>query len=283
METQIIALSCDEDFYISMLLNDSENLQDNQTLMSDDKYAEELQLQEVIMSSLINLQSSQHNSGNIDSPSEKVSSEIGESSKKGSKEAGESSQSLCEICAERKDIAHMFPLQSCSHHFCTECISKHISIKIKKRIILNQEKAPILTCPGMDCTSVLEIGTCREIVPEDVRSMWDDVICESMIAPSQKFYCPYKNCSALLVNDSDHQEVIREAECPFCRRLFCVQCNVPWHAGVDCEEFSRMSENERGREDLMVHDLAKQNKWQRCPSCKFFVEKNQGCLHMTCR
>ncbi|KAI3463506.1 hypothetical protein Pfo_020169 [Paulownia fortunei] len=287
METQQIALSCDDDCYIALLLNDSENLEGDQTLMSDEKCAEELQLQEAIMASYITLQS--HNSGNDSAPgkgsrgvgesSGKDSREVGESSEKDSREVGESSQPLCEICAERKDIGEMFPVQSCTHQFCTECITKHISIKIQKRTVVNHER---FTCPGSDCKGVLEIDTCREIVPKDVLSMWDEAICESMIVPSQKFYCPYKSCSALLVNDSD-QEVIKEAECPFCRRLFCVQCHVPWHAGVDCEEFSKLSENERGREDLLVHELAKLNKWQRCPRCKFFVEKNQGCLHMTCR
>ncbi|KAM2993604.1 hypothetical protein FF2_045682 [Malus domestica] len=33
----------------------------------------------------------------------------------------------------------------------------------------------------------------------------------------------------------------------------------------------------------MVLELAKKNKWRRCPTCKFIVEKNEGCLHITCR
>ncbi|KAM7280166.1 hypothetical protein ACFE04_007300 [Oxalis oulophora] len=30
------------------------------------------------------------------------------------------------------------------------------------------------------------------------------------------------------------RNVIKESECPYCRRLFCAQCKVPWHAGVQC-------------------------------------------------
>ncbi|XP_012852686.1 PREDICTED: probable E3 ubiquitin-protein ligase RNF217 [Erythranthe guttata] len=76
---------------------------------------------------------------------------------------------------------------------------------------------------------------------------------------------------------------VREAECPFCNRLFCARCSVTWHSGVDCEEFSKLRFDERGREDRMVHELAKKNQWQRCPRCKFFVERKEGCLHITCR
>ncbi|KAG8388183.1 hypothetical protein BUALT_Bualt02G0099300 [Buddleja alternifolia] len=289
MEIQPIALSCDDScislLYNDDLINNSADMMNHDTLIPDDmKYAQELQLQEVLMASLsITPHSTPQNSEN-------KFMEIGESSEKGFNEnIGESSQSICEICAEKRDGNQMFAVKNCTHHYCTECISKHIAIKLQKSttstILNNQEKARFLiTCPaGIDCKGVLEIDNCREIVAKDVVTMWDDVICESMIDPKHKFYCPYKDCSALLVNDGGDLVVVREAECPFCRRLFCANCYVPWHCGVECEEFLRMNEHERKREDLMVHELAKMKKWQRCPNCKFFVEKNQGCLHMTCR
>ncbi|KAL8056353.1 hypothetical protein ABFX02_04G114600 [Erythranthe guttata] len=192
----------------------------------------------------------------------------------------------CKICAEKKHNNQMFPFhdhnsKSCiNHRFCTECISKHISTK------LIHEKSPSISCPGLDCSGILEIEKCVGVVPKEVICLWDHVICETVIIPpSQRFYCPYKNCSALIMNDCDEKEVecMREAECPFCNRLFCVQCRVTWHCGVDCLEFSKLSLNERGSDDLMVHELAKKNKWKRCPHCKFFVERKEGCLHMTCR
>ncbi|KAI3455182.1 hypothetical protein Pfo_011845 [Paulownia fortunei] len=280
MENQSIATLSHDDSSLRLLIDRGKESQDDDTIMSDAKYAEELLFQEVLMASLINPNTSLHLDD--DSASEKSSKEVVESSsQKGSMEVGESSQFLCEICAESKDSDQMFAVQRCNHHFCTECISKHISVKIQKSPISDQENGRWFVCPGLDCKGILEIDKCMHIVPKDVLTMWGDVICESMIAASQKFYCPYKDCSALLVNDGE--EIIRESECPFCRRLFCAQCNVPWHSGVGCEEFLRLNESERGREDLMVHELAKLEKWQRCPDCKFFVEKNQGCLHMTCR
>ncbi|KAL8496240.1 hypothetical protein ACS0TY_020087 [Phlomoides rotata] len=33
----------------------------------------------------------------------------------------------------------------------------------------------------------------------------------------------------------------------------------------------------------MLHAFAKEKKWQRCPNCKFCVDKMEGCLHMSCR
>ncbi|KAL0464017.1 UNVERIFIED_CONTAM: hypothetical protein Slati_0289300 [Sesamum latifolium] len=204
MDTQSVAISVD-DAYLSLLLTatDHQNLDHVQSLMSDDDYAQQLQLQEAIMASILSLQIPHTPNISVDEPSRKKSKTV----------VGEPSQTLCEICADRKDGDQMFSVPNCSHRFCTECITKHISITIKKRAIV----ARPLTCPDVDCKGVIEIEACRGMVADDVLASWDDAICESMIAPSQRFYCPYKNCSGLLVNDDSGG--IREAECPLCRRL----------------------------------------------------------------
>lgn len=71
--------------------------------------------------------------------------------------------------------------------------------------------------------------------------------------------------------------------CPNCRGLICAQCRVAWHAGVKCWEFQMLPSNERTKEDLKFMELAKNKKWSRCPSCRIYVEKVSGCLHIWCR
>ncbi|XP_059299737.1 E3 ubiquitin-protein ligase RSL1-like [Lycium ferocissimum] len=264
-------LSCD-DFYFSLLVDEIQN--DENFTISDDKYAEELQNQEVIMTSTI------FNQNSTNSPAPTIFIQNSTNSPASScvianeRAIGESSLSFCEICAERKGTDEMFTIETCTHVYCTDCICKHVETKI-------QDNVQVVTCPGVACNAILDFETCSSIIPKDVRNRWDEILCESLILGSQKFYCPYKDCSAMLVNDSD--EIVRESECPECHRLFCAQCYVPWHCGVECEEFQRLNADERGREDLMVRELAKAKQWGRCPHCKFFVEKTEGCLHMTCK
>lgn len=239
--------------------------------VSDENYANQMQLQEVLMSAVISstLRNTQ--------PSEE---EI-PPSKKGKKVAknnvGHTSQSrsFCNICFDHKGIEEMFPSTGCRHTFCKDCISRYVASKIHGNVTR-------IKCPDMNCREG-DIGPdiCREIVPKEVLERWDNVLCESLIIGSQKFYCPYKDCSAVMLNDGE--EKVTSSECPNCRRLFCAQCNVAWHAGIDCSQFKSLNENERKNVDIMLVELAKKKKWRRCPKCQFYVEKKSGCLHITCR
>ncbi|XP_059456455.1 E3 ubiquitin-protein ligase RSL1-like [Corylus avellana] len=199
------------------------------------------------------------------------------------KEAGESSQYygffVCDICMERKDGHQMFINETCLHTFCSDCIGKHVATKI-------QDGITHVSCPGwLECQGVLRVNACRPMLPKDVMERWDEELCRALFASEMVFYCPFKDCSAMLVDDNigEGEVMITESECPFCHRLFCAQCQVPWHPGVECQEFQILNESERGREDLMLRELAHQKKWKRCPNCKYFVERTAGCLHMTCR
>ncbi|KAG5249826.1 E3 ubiquitin-protein ligase [Salix suchowensis] len=241
-------------------------------------YAEELQFQEVLMGSVIVSQKKNNDPSSMmiqgtpvllsisDQP---MHTEIIQSG------AGESSLSFCEICVEKKESGQMFKTESCVHSFCNDCISRHVATKV-------QDGNIIVTCPGLNCRAVLELDTCRPVMTRKVIDLWEDALCEEVINASQRFYCPFKDCSALLINDNEGEPII-ESECPFCHRLFCARCSAPWHSGIECDEFQRLNEDERGREDLMLRELAIDKKWSRCTQCKFYVERTDGCPHMICR
>ncbi|XP_052181102.1 E3 ubiquitin-protein ligase RSL1-like [Diospyros lotus] len=259
-----------DDLYFSALSNEHE---DEVFPISDSLYAEELQLQEALMSSVIASQTLTPNPPlTIQFQVTPVS--VPETVVVGAKESGQSSHRFCEICAEKKDAEEMFRIDSCAHSFCSACISQHIAVKLG-------ENALVVPCPAWECDGVLELDDCRPRVSTEMVARWDELLCESVIPASEKFYCPFSDCSAMLVNDEG--SLIRQSECPICHRLFCAQCYVPWHGEIACEEFQGLNEDERGREDLMVRELAKSESWKRCPHCKYYVEKTEGCLHMTCR
>lgn len=184
------------------------------------------------------------------------------------------SESFCEICMEHRETWQMFINSTCSHSFCYDCTSKHIETKV-------QEKVKTVTCPAVKCNSTLDSGACRWMISEDILICWDESLCKSLIEESQKLYCPFRDCSILLLNDSG--EDVTETKCPICQRSFCAQCQVPWHPEFTCQEFVKLKGKKKRGVDLMVEEIAKKKNWRKCPSCKFYVEKSEGCSHITCR
>ncbi|KAL6222118.1 hypothetical protein ACLB2K_005510 [Fragaria x ananassa] len=151
-----------------------------------------------------------------------------------------------------------FGIQNCSHSYCKDCINNHVASKL-------QENITIIKCPVPDCKGSLDPEYCRPILSPEVYNKWGNALCEAMIVGSQRFYCPFKDCSAMLIDD-EPEEVVRESECPNCNRMFCAQCKVPWHAGIGCTEFQQLNEDEREREDIMLMNIAQNKHWRRCPN-----------------
>ncbi|XP_019433750.1 PREDICTED: ranBP-type and C3HC4-type zinc finger-containing protein 1-like, partial [Lupinus angustifolius] len=144
-----------------------------------------------------------------------------------------------------------------------------------------QEYIVKIRCPQPECeVGLFELQRCRGILPKEVFDHWGDALCEAMILEDEKFHCPYKDCSTLMVNNGG--ELVKEFECPNCRRLFFAQCKVSWHDGIECDDVQKLNKDDKEKEDIMFMQLANINKWMRCPKCGIFVEKSHGCMYLKC-
>ncbi|KAI7755548.1 hypothetical protein M8C21_008647 [Ambrosia artemisiifolia] len=285
-----------DDFYFSALHDADETFP-----ISDEKYAEELQLQEALISSSLSLiPSPNQNTSTVHSCASsskqplvitsseatqsmcdvcidvKTTSEMFQNSKEPLiMTTPKATETLCGICMEAKTASEMFKNTTvCGHLFCTDCIREYVAAKIKENIT-------VVNCPDLHCKEVIGPQDCGSIVPIEVLERWESILCESLIMGSEKFYCPFKDCSAMMVDDGG--EAVTISECPSCNRLFCAQCKVAWHCGMSCSDYESWKKEEPSGEDNMLIDLAKNKNWMRCSKCKFFVEKVDGCKHISCR
>ncbi|GFZ20494.1 zinc finger (C3HC4-type RING finger) family protein [Actinidia rufa] len=107
---------------------------------------------------------------------------------------------------------------------------------------------------------------------------------ESSITASDKIYCPYPRCSALM----SKAEVLVKAhsggssKCKICHGLFCVNCKVPWHNDMSCHAY-KSSNPYPCAEDTKLKSLATKNLWRQCVKCNHKVELAAGCNHIYCR
>ncbi|XP_051113187.1 E3 ubiquitin-protein ligase RSL1-like [Andrographis paniculata] len=179
-------------------------------------------------------------------------------------------------------------LKFCGHKFCSHCLTWHVATILKSKrdptvwLYINDQLK--LNCPVDRCDGFIDGGACSGVLPEKMVAQWEDAACVTRIPLWRRFYCPYSDCAALIEKDCDEGEVdewdmTTEAECPYCRRKMCVWCNVPWHSGVGCSEFI----DSLDEDEVELRRLAKAKRWQRCPDCKLFVDRADGCDHIRCK
>ena len=118
---------------------------------------------------------------------------------------------VCEICVEPRHLDVSFNIKGCAHFYCIECTIKYIELKLDDNVTR-------IPCPVTNCQGLLEPDFCRDILPRDLFNRWGKALCESSFLGSEKFYCPYKDCSALLINDG--KKLLRISHVPFARENF---------------------------------------------------------------
>lgn len=177
----------------------------------------------------------------------------------------------CEICVEPVPSNKKFTNKGgCVHPFCTDCMAKYIHVKV-------EDGVANIKCPGLNCNNLLDPITCRKLIPEMVLDKWCDRLCDSILLELEMCYCPYSDCSAPIVNECGG--VVKKAECPNCKRSFCFQCKLPWHAGYRCSD----NWDVRDENNILFKLLMERKKWSRCPRCGLCVERIAGCSSVTCR
>ncbi|MCH99006.1 putative E3 ubiquitin-protein ligase RNF217-like, partial [Trifolium medium] len=180
---------------------------------------------------------------------------------------------VCKICLDTKTTRDAFYISGCNHAYCSDCVAKHIRSKLDDNIIN-------IRCPFFLCKSgTLEAGVCRSILPTEDFKRWDKAVCEVLFNIREKFYCPFVDCSALLINDGT--EAVKNLECPNCNRMLCGLCKIRSHEGFGCSEFKKLKRDDKGK-DVILANIAEDMRWRQCPKCSDYVAKSGGCNIMTC-
>ncbi|CAH9137471.1 unnamed protein product [Cuscuta epithymum] len=147
----------------------------------------------------------------------------------GHQERGEPSRVFCSICDDAKPPNAMKRGTDCRHVYCHECIREYVRGEIKEDI-------HGIKCPDSDCKKNLCMEFCldssdsKELVETWVNAKRE---CEAL-AKLCIIRCPFKDCSRTFLDD--RKDFLIKA-CPFCWKLFCRDCEVKWHMGMDCGEY----------------------------------------------
>lgn len=195
---------------------------------------------------------------------------------------GDKSLENCSICCEDK-LSLMMVTMKCSHKFCSNCMKTYVDGKVQSC------QVPV-RCPELRCKYYISTAECRSFLPLASYQSLERALAEANVVHSDRIYCPYPSCSVLLDPreclsaraSSSSQSDNSCVECPVCQKFICVDCGVPWHSSISCEEYQSLPLEERDAADITLHRLAQNKRWRRCQQCRRMIELTQGCYHMTC-
>ncbi|WZZ18314.1 hypothetical protein YC2023_111403 [Brassica napus] len=161
----------------------------------------------------------------------------------------------CAICLEETDAGRMFSTEQCLHRHCFSCVKQYVEVKLLSGIVP--------TCLGEGCKLELTLESCSKILTPRVTEMWKRKMKEDSIPAAERIYCPYPNC-AMLMSKSDlssHADQSKVQECVKCRGHFCIDCKVPSHTDMSCDEYKKLHPDPLVDE---LKSLANDNKWRQC-------------------
>ena len=149
-----------------------------------------------------------------------------------------------------------------------------------------------MRCPLPKCTWALAPGEVRACLAGNpvAKARYDDFTLKGYLARNAptSFLCPTPGCEFAA-------ELGQEGEghgggfgggsrfaCPCCTVEFCLICRLPWHDGEGCTGPPEGGAA-AGAEDQSFLRHAGREGMRRCPKCRFWVEKSEGCNAVLCR
>uniref|UniRef100_A0A1I8AQX1 RBR-type E3 ubiquitin transferase n=1 Tax=Steinernema glaseri TaxID=37863 RepID=A0A1I8AQX1_9BILA len=176
----------------------------------------------------------------------------------------------CELCCGASESVVRF---SCDTQVCPGCFDDYLSGKMRENGV------GFVICPGFDCSELIDdaaiVKYCSD--KEGYRRL---VLNSYVLANSQMKWCPGVGCNRVIeVGWTPRETFTRTVECD-CGKKFCFNCYGERHEPVSCEILKRW--NKKHQDDSETTNWILTNT-KTCPKCRGSIEKDGGCIHMTCR
>ncbi|XVE84593.1 hypothetical protein DITRI_Ditri17bG0025100 [Diplodiscus trichospermus] len=177
----------------------------------------------------------------------------------------------CGICFEslpRKNITSA----ACGHPFCLACWRGYICTTINDGPGCLSPR-----CPDPSCNAAVGQDMIDKLAPCEEKEKYSRYLLRSYIEDNKKTkWCPAPGCEyavdfAIGCGNFD-------VSC-MCSHRFCWNCTEEVHRPVDCNTVAKWILKNSAESENMNWILANSKP---CPKCKRPIEKNQGCMHMTC-
>lgn len=176
----------------------------------------------------------------------------------------------CLICYTEKDDT--FKALKCNHFFCGECWEEYVNSRLDD--LLTALHTP---CPQSGCTLIVPEKFMISSIKSEKRMQFIKALLKNFTDYNKDIkWCPTPDCG-ICIRCLIHVE--KEIECE-CRAVFCFSCSKEGHRPCPCiliEAWDTKNSSESENVKWLIANT------KQCPSCRKYIEKNQGCNHMTCQ
>ncbi|KAF9055032.1 hypothetical protein BDZ89DRAFT_975209 [Hymenopellis radicata] len=179
----------------------------------------------------------------------------------------------CPICYDTATSPMPF---ICGHIYCTACI-RHLLVNA------SDTKTFPLACIGDDatCGEPIPIPVIRRFLPQGPFDRLLEVAFHTFLDkhPEEYKHCKTPDCNQIYrATKSSRPSTLH---CPSCFSNLCSSCGETPHDGMSCTD-ARIRNDPGEQERLSQRWLREQAGVKQCPRCSRFLEKTEGCNHMSC-
>ncbi|PSS34925.1 E3 ubiquitin-protein like [Actinidia chinensis var. chinensis] len=177
----------------------------------------------------------------------------------------------CGICFESYPLDRI-STAACRHPFCNTCWRAYMSTSID-----GGPGCLMLRCPDPSCGAAVGQDMISLLASDNNNEKYTRYLLRSYVEDNRKTkWCPAPGCEyavEFVVGSG-----VYDVAC-LCSYGFCWNCTEEAHRPVDCGTVAKWILKNSAESENMNWILANSKP---CPKCKRPIEKNQGCMHMTC-
>ena len=160
----------------------------------------------------------------------------------------------CEACQDDKPYFDVIETP-CNHGYCRDCLHELFDASLTDESLF----------PPHCCRQNITIESVGIFLTRDLTHRFEQRKVE--LSTPNRTYCSMVTCSTFIRPSSISVDM---GVCADCGTETCVVCKGAAHAG-DCPHDIALQQ---------LYDVADENNWQRCYSCRRLVELDIGCNHM---
>ena len=191
----------------------------------------------------------------------------------------------CIVCVIEKSFDQFEGIygDACAHFertVCNSCVYENTKCRIEDSMIYYEN----VVCPEPNCHGVFDYYGIQQILlfigkNNALFEQYDQHLIYCNLEKIPEFiWCAYGCGSGQMHDLVEASNSI--VTCVKCNRRICFKHRAIWHTDMSCDQYdlltSQPSENDANNKWLEL--FAKQY-----PQCQWYIQKNEGCDHMTCR